>query len=132
MPGAGFTDWPLMAGGFFPPDAFSLSPIWRNFFEDDGLVQFMHRMSGYLLFVFAIVVWRRSRSSGNANTKSVFDWMAVMLFGQMVLGIGTVMYSAPVHLAITHQLGAVVLWVLIIRARHFAQYPQAQSVKGTT
>ena len=27
-------------------------PLWRNFFEDDGLVQFMHRMAGYLLLVF--------------------------------------------------------------------------------
>ena len=129
--GRGFTDWPLMAGQFFPPDAFDISPLWRNFFEDDGLVQFMHRMSGYLLFIFGIVVWRRSRSSGNAATKRGFDWMAVMLFGQMVLGIVTVMFSAAPHIAITHQLGAVILWVLIIRARHMAQYPTTQSIRGT-
>ena len=36
-----------------------LAPFWRNFFEDAGLVQFMHRMAGYLLFVFGIVVWLR-------------------------------------------------------------------------
>lgn len=128
--GRGFTDWPLMAGQFFPPDAFDITPVWRNFFEDDGLVQFMHRMSGYLLFIYGIVVWRASRANGNTVTKRGFDWMAVMLFGQIVLGIGTVMYSAPLHLAITHQLGAIALWVLIIRARHLAQYPQQQSIKG--
>lgn len=128
--GRGYTDWPLMAGQFFPPDAFDLTPIWRNFFEDDGLVQFMHRMSGYLLFIFGLVVWRRSRSSGNDATRRGFDWMAAMLFGQIVLGIGTVLYSAQLHIAITHQLGAVVLWVLIIRGRFAAQYPTTQMIKG--
>jgi cytochrome c oxidase assembly protein subunit 15 len=43
--GRSFVDWPLMAGQFFPPDAFSLTPGWRNFFENPGLVQFMHGWS---------------------------------------------------------------------------------------
>lgn len=129
--GRGFTDWPLMAGQFFPPDAFHITPLWRNFFENDGLVQFMHRMSGYLLLIFGLIVWRRSRRSGNNATKRRYDWVAVMLFGQMVLGVVTVMYSAPLHAAITHQIGAIVLWVLILCARHAAQYPAVQSIRGT-
>ena len=128
--GRGYTDWPLMAGQFFPPDAFDLRPLWRNFFEDDGLVQFVHRMSGYLVFLVGMFVWWRSRASGNMATRRAFDWMAVMLFGQIVLGIITVMNSAPVDLALTHQFGAVILWVLILRARFLAAYPVAQSIKG--
>jgi cytochrome c oxidase assembly protein subunit 15 len=53
-----------------------------------------------------------------------------MLFGQMVLGIATVLYAAPWHIAIVHQLGAVVLVTLIIRARFLSMYPKAQSVRG--
>ncbi len=128
--GRNFTDWPLMAGGFLPPDLFALDPWWRNFFEDDGLVQFMHRMTGYLLFVFGLLVWGRARQSGNRHTRRAFDWLAAMLLGQMVLGIVTVMHSSPWNIAILHQLGAVVLWVLILRARFRAQYPIAQSVRG--
>jgi cytochrome c oxidase assembly protein subunit 15 len=105
-------------------------PLWRNFFENDGLVQFMHRMSGYLLFVFGIVVWRRSRASGNTATRRAYDLTAAMLFLQVVLGIVTVMNSAPLSLGLIHQLGAVVLWVLILRARFLAQYPIPQSVRG--
>ena len=47
--GRNFVDWPLMAGQFFPPDATELTPLWRNFFESPGLVQFIHRMAGYIL-----------------------------------------------------------------------------------
>ena len=128
--GRNYIDWPLMAGGFFPPDPFSLTPWWRNFFEDDGLVQFIHRMSGYLLFVFGVVVWRRSRKSGNSLVRSGFAWVMGMLVLQMVLGVVTVMHSAPWSLAILHQLGGIALWVLVVRARFLAGFPPEQFIKG--
>ena len=70
--GRAFPTWPLMGSGFFPPDPFTITPLWRNFFEDAGLVQFIHRMSGYLLFAFGIVVWLRARKSANGATRSAF------------------------------------------------------------
>jgi len=128
--GRSYTDWPLMAGGFLPPEPFSLSPLWRNFFEDPGLVQFIHRMWGYGLLALGIVVWRLSRNSANTLTRRAFDWMAVLLFGQVVLGIGTVLYVAPVGLALAHQMLAVILWVAILHARFMTRFPVAQSIRG--
>ncbi len=128
--GRNYVDWPLMAGGFLPPDLFALDPWWRNFFEDDGLVQFMHRMVGYALFIFAIVVWRRSRQSGNSQIRTGYNAVMLMIIVQMILGIVTVMYSAPWQIAIIHQIGAVLTWVLILRARFMAGYPPAQSIRG--
>jgi cytochrome c oxidase assembly protein subunit 15 len=128
--GRNYTDWPLMAGEFLPPDLFQLEPLWRNFFEDDGLVQFMHRVVAYLLVIFAIVVWARARKSPNESTRFAFNAALAMILLQMVLGIITVMYSAPLHFAILHQLGAIIAWVLILRARFAAQYPRVQSVRG--
>ncbi len=128
--GRNYVDWPLMAGGFLPPDLFALDPWWRNFFEDDGLVQFMHRMVGYALFIFAIVVWRRSRQSGNSQIRTAYNAVMLMIIVQMILGIVTVMYSAPWQIAIIHQIGAVLTWVLILRARFMAGYPPAQSIRG--
>ena len=115
---------------FFPPDPFQLTPVWRNFFEDAGLVQFVHRMSGYLLFIFAIVVWRRSRGSANGQTKFGFNVVMALMALQMVIGIVTVLYSAPWQIAIVHQFTAVLLWVAILRGRYLARYPLAQSVRG--
>ncbi len=128
--GRNFTDWPLMAGGIFPPDPFRLEPVWRNFFEDDGLVQFMHRIAGYVLFLFGFVVWRKSQSSGNAKTRFAFNAVLATMALQLTLGVLTVIYSAQWQIAIVHQLGAVLLWVLIIRGRFLTQYPQTQSVRG--
>ncbi|NCV50412.1 MAG: heme A synthase [Rhodobacterales bacterium] len=121
--GRNYVDWPLMAGGFLPPDPFELSPWWRNFFEDDGLVQFMHRMIGYTLFLFCLFAWRGSRSSGNLTLKFSFNLILAIAFFQMVLGIATVMYAAPWEIAIFHQFGAILLWVFVLRARFFTKYP---------
>jgi cytochrome c oxidase assembly protein subunit 15 len=121
-----------MGDGFFPPYAFDLEPVWRNFFENAGLVQFIHRMSGYLLFAFGVVVWLRGRRSSYQATRGAFHAVMVMLVGQMALGIAAVLTGAHVHVAITHQIGAVILWVLILRARHLAQYPVAGSIREGT
>lgn len=128
--GRGYTDWPLMAGGFLPPGPLEIEPVWRNFFENDGLVQFMHRMAGYLLFLFGIFAWYRSRSSAHGSVRFAFNAVIAMLFIQMAIGVVTVMYSAPLELAILHQLGAILAWVLILRARFLAAYPIFQSIRG--
>lgn len=132
--GRAFPTWPLMGDSFFPADAFYVpdgGDVWRAFFENPGLVQFIHRMSGYLVCAFGLVVWWRARGSAHPATRQAFDWMAAMLFGQILLGVMTVLYAAPLHLGLAHQLGAVALWTLIIRARHRALYPVVQSIRRT-
>lgn len=130
-----FPTWPDMNGQFFPADAFYLpdgGAVWQAFFENAGLVQFMHRMAGYLLVIYGFVVWLRARKASQPSTRMAYHLVVLMLLAQMTLGIYTALSAAQVHLAITHQIGAVLLWVLILRARHLAAYPLAGSIrKGT-
>lgn len=128
--GRSFVDWPWMADQFFPPDAFDITPLWRNFFENAGLVQFMHRLVGYLLVIFAIVVWRVSRKSGNQMVRTGFTLACLMVGAQAVLGIVTVLQASPLHVAITHQIGAMMVWVLVLNARFLAGYPTEQSIRS--
>lgn len=128
--GRTFTDWPLMAGGFLPVDFWMPELGVRNFFENPGMVQFIHRMTGYLLLIFGIVVWLKGRRSAHALTRGAFNFAFLALCLQIVLGIMTVLYIAPWQLAIAHQLLAVILWVLILRARFLSQYPIVRSVRG--
>ncbi|WP_179379586.1 heme A synthase [Jannaschia marina] len=128
--GRNYIDWPLMAGGFTPPGMWELEPVWRNLFENDGTVQFFHRMLGYVLFAVILVAFALGRRSANRKTAVVFHGILAMATVQMVLGIVTVMHSSPWYLAILHQFGAVVLMVLTVRARHRAKYPLPQSVRS--
>ncbi|MDB5658069.1 MAG: heme synthase [Cypionkella sp.] len=135
--GRAFPTWPDMNGQFFPADAFyvpdgsgGVLPVWHAFFENPGLVQFSHRVWGYLLFAYGILVWMRGRHSAYGATRRAFHAVMLMLLAQVALGIFTALTAAQAHVAITHQIGAVVLWVLIIRARHLSMYPVAGTIRG--
>ena len=55
-----------------------------------------------------------------------------MMVAQVALGIYAALTAAQLHVAITHQIGAVILWVLVIRARHLAAYPVQGSIREGT
>ncbi len=129
--GRNYTDWPLMGGELFPSTAFNLEPWLSNFLENPGLVQFNHRLAGYLLLILGLAAWWRSRQSALLHVRGAFAAMAAMLVLQVVLGVLTVLHGAPLALAIVHQLGAVALFTLIVRARFAALYPQAQRIART-
>ena len=126
--GRAYTDWPLMGGEVFPSNAFVLEPLWANFLENPALVQFIHRVAGYLLFVLGLLAWLRSRRSALGNVRGAFAAVMAMLVLQLVLGIVTVLHGAPLSVAILHLLGAVALFVLIIRARFAALYPLPERI----
>ena len=130
--GRSYTDWPLMGGQILPPDMAVLEPWWRNLFESPGLVQFIHRVSGYLLLIFGVVVWLRGRNSAHSSTRFAFNAVIAALALQILLGIMTVIYAAPVGMAILHQFLAVVLWALILRARFLSRYPIPDTIRGQT
>jgi len=126
--GRGYTDWPLMNGAFLPPEATEMTPFWRNIFENPALVQFDHRIIGYVLFAAVIWLWFRSRRTGHARLKRWTDWVLVASTGQMLWGILTVLNGAPLGYAIVHQAGAIALVVLLVRARYEAAYPTEQKI----
>lgn len=127
--GRGYIDWPMMNGEFLPSESFDYTPFWTNFFENPALVQFNHRILGYIVFVLAVFVWFKSRASALMSVKRAFDWAMVAVFAQMVLGIGTVLYAAPWQIAIVHQLVAVAVIIMTLRACFVATYPKIQSLR---
>jgi len=129
--GRSYTDWPLMGGQVFPQNAMNLEPMWRNFFESPGLVQFIHRVFGYALAGLAVVIWLKGRRSAHPKTQNAFHAVFAIMVLQIVLGILTVVYGAPWQVAILHQLMAVGVWVSILRARFLSAYPITTSIKDT-
>ncbi|SEA95296.1 COX15/CtaA family protein [Rubrimonas cliftonensis] len=122
--GRGYIDWPLMDGAILPPEAFDLSPVWRNLIEGAALTQFNHRVAGYALAVLPLV-WvlfaKPRRWAGLA---------ALAIWAQMAWGVVTVMNAAPLEYAIFHQAGALLTFAVVLRARFVAAYPDEVSVRG--
>lgn len=127
--GRGYIDWPLMGGEFLPSEAFDIVPVWKNLFENEALTQFNHRILGYVLWAFAAFLFWKSRESGLDAIRSQFKWVLIFLSAQAVWGIVTVMNAAPLNLAIIHQLGAIFVWIIVLRARFEVVYPGVQRLR---
>jgi cytochrome c oxidase assembly protein subunit 15 len=105
--GRSYTDWPLMAGEFFPTPYYEADLGARSLFEGRAATQFNHRILAYGLWTAALlgaVVHRRS------GVSRISVWFAGLVSAQAVLGIITLLHTAPLELALMHQgLGVLVL-----------------------
>lgn len=126
--GRSYTDWPLMGGEVFPSAAFAYTPAWTNLLENPALVQFNHRLLGYVLVALGILAWLRARSSALSDIRRAFMGVGHVLLLQLALGIATVLAGVPWQLAILHQLMAVAVFVMVIRARFAALYPRPERI----
>jgi cytochrome c oxidase assembly protein subunit 15 len=103
-----YNTWPDMNGHVFPDNPFFASPWWINFFENDGLAQFDHRIGAYLVAGVAAWVYIQGiQLSGLARTSAKV--VAMITVFQIFLGIATLLLMAPELLAAAHQVTAALL-----------------------
>jgi len=112
--GLTYNTWPLMDGGLVPPGYFAQSPAWINIFENVASIQFNHRMLGYAVFLMAIWLWVSALRQGETHLRSPATWLLLSILVQIALGIATLLYVVPLHLALTHQAGAIVVFILAL------------------
>ena len=114
-----YNSWPDMNGSFLPEGPFSMEPWWLNLLENHGLVQFDHRILGYLIVFFSIYIFvfaKMNLASGPIRraTKTLMH----STFLQMILGISTLLMGVPVWLGTIHQGMAVILLVASLNLTH--------------
>lgn len=130
--GLAFNTWPMMDGAWIPNDLWIMKPLWINLFENLKTVQFVHRGGAYVVLAFAAFHLVSSLAS---ETNSPHKTRAVVLFlliiAQATLGIFTLLYQVPFDLALTHQLGAMI--VLGFAVAHWrglkGPYPPAVEIR---
>jgi cytochrome c oxidase assembly protein subunit 15 len=112
-----YNTWPLIDGRLLPKASslFFDAPWWRNVFENALTVQFDHRIVAYLLWALALVhvidvaIFARE---GRALRGALLLVVAVTL--QATVGILTLLYQAPLALALLHQAIAMVVLTLAV------------------
>ena len=115
-----YNTWPLIDGSFIPSAArlWHVHPAWRNLFENTLTAQFDHRMLAYAIWLAALFhaydAWRARHEAGSAFI------LAGAVTVQALLGIVTLLLQAPIPLAQTHQMVAIlVLTIAIVHAERF-------------
>lgn len=107
-----FNSFPLMEGAILPPGYFNNATAP---FEDLGTVQFHHRVLALVSLAAVAVLWWRSRWLALApRARRVANGLMIMAVLQVALGITTLLLVVPVHVAASHQVGAVLLFTMIL------------------
>ncbi|MEM8754795.1 MAG: COX15/CtaA family protein [Pseudomonadota bacterium] len=122
--------WPLMDGDVIAPEAFEMAPLWVNFFENPAMTQFVHRTAAFVVAAVAVVyalVALASRHGPSARWAGLF---VLGVLAQGVYGIYTLLMAAPVEIAIFHQLGALILLAIALRAKFEAAYPTERRIRA--
>lgn len=108
--GFAFNDWPTMDGAFVPSDLWVQSPWWINAFENPKTVQFIHRLSAYVVLAFLVfqMVIAYQSESGDTHKRRTAVLLGLGAL-QAAIGIVTLVLQVPLSWALLHQGGAVVL-----------------------
>jgi cytochrome c oxidase assembly protein subunit 15 len=113
-----FNTWPMIDGAFIPtPERlWFIHPAWRNLFENQLTVQFDHRMLADAVWVLAGLHAIDARQARRGGAGAVLLFAAVTL--QATLGVVTLLYQAPLALALAHQgMAMIVFTVAIVHAQ---------------
>ncbi|MBL8590483.1 MAG: COX15/CtaA family protein [Methylobacteriaceae bacterium] len=114
-----YDTWPLMDGRLVPPfdHLARLAPLWANLVDNPTMVQFQHRMIGYLVallaFVHALHAFRLQRGRPPCK-RAVGLWL--MILAQIGLGAATLLGHVQIHVALAHQ--GLAMAILIMATAH--------------
>ena len=114
-------NWPLMNDGKFIHELVytEQNPTYLNFVEGKSGVQFVHRTLAYVVVVFIIAIWYKTKNTMLTawQTKGI-NGLVIMVGIQFFMGILTLLLAVPVWLGVLHQVAAFVLLSFMIFTLH--------------
>ena len=100
-----YNSWPDMNGSFFPNDVKLNDIINFQLFNNPSIVQFLHRLTAYLLLFFIIILnYLYIKKKQDIKNILFFD-VAILI--QIFLGIVTLISGVEIKYASLHQLGSI-------------------------
>ena len=116
---AGFVmnTYPKMGDVWIAESVTAMQPLWVNFVDGIGGVQFVHRVLAHIVVgVVIFLLMKSTKFELNTAQKKSLIALIVIVFCQFMLGIFTLLYAVPVWLGVTHQVGAFFLLGAIVYA----------------
>jgi len=141
--GRAYNTFPKMDEEWIPSEIAELTPWYRNLKENTATVQFNHRVLGVSTAAAAFGLVGLSLA-GPGKAKSIARFtpqvrmgvyaVATTAFGQMLLGITTLLQYVPLSLAAAHQVGSIVVFSSGIYLTHSLRYarPALARLKNTS
>jgi cytochrome c oxidase assembly protein subunit 15 len=113
-------NWPFYGQDkWFPDNAWTKDPWWRNFFENKGLVQVGHRTLAALTYLYSAHLWLNMRSLHvAASTRFGTHLIFLLANWQFLLGITTLRHNSRFEEALSHQVSGLAFLSTLLYGLH--------------
>jgi cytochrome c oxidase assembly protein subunit 15 len=122
--------FPLIFGYLIPPGLLSLlEPWYRNLLDNMVTIHFVHRWFAFGVLLLAGILYYRARQhppGRNIQLGAVAELSLVSV--QVLLGLGVIIWHVPISLALIHQAGAIMIFVVALFIHH--RLPDGYAIEG--
>ena len=104
-----YNTWPLMGSSYFPDDSMISDFFSLKVFDDQSLVQFIHRNLAYLIVVLYFYILYFVLKNGNIKLRTPIFIIGIALLFQIFLGVLTILSGVKMLYASLHQINSILI-----------------------
>ena len=119
-----YNTWPLMGSSYFPDDSVINDLFNLTVFDDQSLVQFIHRNLAYLIVIIYFYMLYFVLKNGNINLRIPILIIGISLLFQIVLGVITILSGVKMIYASLHQINSVLIILSTLYFLYITKYKE--------
>ncbi len=119
-----YNTWPLMGSSYFPDDSMISDFFTLKVFDDQSLVQFIHRNLAYLIVIIYFYILYLVLKNGSINLRAPIFIIGLSLLSQIFLGIFTILSGVKMLYASLHQINSIFIILSTLYFLYIARYKQ--------
>ncbi len=117
-----YNTWPLMGSSYFPDDSIITDFFNLSVFDDQSLVQFIHRNLAYLIVILYFYILYLVLKNGNANLRTPIFIIGIFLLFQIFLGVLTILSGVKMLYASLHQINSILIILSTLYFLYIVKY----------
>ena len=119
-----YNTWPLMGSSYFPDDSIIADFFNLAVFDDQSLVQFIHRNLAYLIVILYFYILYLVLKNGNINLRTPIFIIGISLLFQIILGVLTILSGVKMLYASLHQINSIFIILSTLYFLYISKYKE--------
>ncbi len=120
-----YNTWPLMGSSYFPDDSMIADFFNISLFDDQSIVQFIHRNLAYLIVIIYFYILYFVLKNGNQSLIVPIFVIGISLLFQIFLGILTLLSGVKIFYASLHQINSILIILSTLYFLYIIKYKEA-------
>ncbi|MDC3165469.1 COX15/CtaA family protein [Candidatus Pelagibacter sp.] len=119
-----YNTWPLMGSSYLPDDSMIADFFNFKVFNDQSLVQFIHRNLAYLIVLLYFYILYFVLKNGNINLRVPIFVIGIALLFQIFLGVFTILSGVKMIFASLHQINSILIILSTLYFLYITEYKE--------